>query len=368
MRDWRLRQTEILAIFLFWMALATLSALNRLVDPRGGGLRFVSPSGPIVLGYLESLLWAVLTPAIFFIAAWAMRDRTHLIVRVAVLAAAGMAVAYLSDTILDLLRFEVFRMGRRRPPLVVALMTLRGGFANQLFVYAAVLTAGFARELAERDRIRRRQTEELAMQAAHLRSQLSDARLEALRMQINPHFLFNTLNAISALVERDPAGVRRMIARLSDLLRYSLDTSAGGEVPLREELAFVSRYVEIMTVRFQDRLQFTQNVEAGAEEALVPSLILQPLVENALKHGVSATRAGGRVELSARRAGDRLIVSIADDGPGPGQETSDAGIGLANTRERLRQMYGDAAGVSLRAAGLGTGTIAELAIPWRSAS
>lgn len=366
MNDWRLRQRELVAIFLFWMALATLSAINRLVDPRGAGLRFVSPSGPILLGYVESLFWAALTPAIFFVSAWAMRDRTHVVIRALAVAGAGIAVAFLTNTLLDFVRFEMFRVPRRRTAVISPLMTLRAGFINQVFVYAAVLTAGFAREYAERDRARRRETERLAMQAAQLEGQLAGARLEALRMQINPHFLFNTLNAISALVERDPAGVRRMIARLSDLLRYTLDTTAAQEVPLREELGFVGRYVDIMNTRFQGRIDYTEQIEAGVEEARVPSLILQPLVENALKHGVATTHGSGRVRLGARRAADRLIISIADDGPGPGEQ-SESGIGLANTRERIRRMYGVSADVTLRAAE-GGGTIAELVIPWRTES
>ena len=363
-QDWRLRQREIVSIFLFWMALATLSALNRLLDPRGGaGFRFISPSGPILLGYIEALLWAALTPAIFFVSAWAVRDRLHVIVRALAVAAAGIAIAFVTTTFLDFVRFEMLHVPRRRGA-IVALVGLRAGTINQLFIYAAVLTAGFARELAERDRVRRRETERLAVQATQLEAQLAGAKLEALRMQINPHFLFNTLNAISALVERDPAGVRRMIARLSELLRYSLDTTATQTVPLREELRFARRYVEIMKIRFQGRLQFTENIEPEAEEARVPSLILQPLVENALTHGVTGS-GGGNVSLSARRSADRLLIAISDEGPGPGDGSTQSGIGLTNTRERLRQMYGEAAGVSLRR-GDGAGTIAEIVIPWRT--
>jgi two-component system, LytTR family, sensor kinase len=364
-RDWRLRQSEIIAIFLFWMALATFSAVNRLLDPRAGALRFISPTGPILLGYLEALMWAVLTPAIFFVSAWALRAPTNIIVRAIAVIAAGIAVAMISNAILDVLRFDIFHVPRRRQQLITPFLSFRVTFLNHFFVYFAVLAAGFAREYSERDRIRQREAEHLATEAAQLQAQLAQARLEALRMQINPHFLFNTLHAISALVERDPSGVRRMIARLSELLRYTLDTAASEEVPLRQELSFVKRYFEIMNVRFEGRLQLEESVATGVEEAVVPSLILQPLVENALKHGVSRSGGSGRVALAARREGDRLVVSISDDGTGPPEQTSESGIGLANVRERLQQMYGDGGRFSLRTADAG-GTIAEIAIPYRA--
>ena len=365
-KDWRLRRGELTAIFIFWMALATFSAVNRILDPRGPAFRFWFPAGPIILGYLEALLWAGLTPAIFFISAWAARARMNVILRAGAVLLAGLFVAFFANMILDFFRFEMFRIPRRRPALITPLISLRVSLLNQLFVYSAVLAAGFAREYSERDRIRQRETERLAVEAAQLQAQLAQARLEALRMQINPHFLFNTLHAVSALVERDPAGVRRMIARLSELLRYTLDTAATEEVPLRQELGFVQRYVDIMNVRFQDKLEYTTDIEAGTDEARVPSLILQPLVENALKHGVSTTRGSGRVSLTARKQDGRLVVAIADDGPGPNPNPSDSGIGLANTRERLRQMYGERGELTLRTAE-GGGTVARIAIPFHAA-
>lgn len=355
---WRLRRGELIAIFLFWFALATFSAVNRLLDPRLSGLRFISPTAPILLGYFEAMLWAALTPAIFLVSAWAMRARTNGVVRAVGVVLAGLIITAIANGVLDFLRFEMFHMPRRRAAFMTPMMSFRVSFLNQFFVYFAVLAAGFAREYSERDRHRRQE-------ALQLQGQLAQARLEALRMQINPHFLFNTLHAISALVERDPAGVRRMIARLSELLRYTLDTAAAEEVPLEQELGFVRRYVEIMNVRFQGKLDFREAIEPGVGGARVPSLILQPLVENALKHGVSSTHGGGRVVLSARRDGERLIISIEDDGPGPSEKPGEPGIGLANTRERLRQMYGDRAEIALRTGHEG-GTIAEVVLPYRA--
>ncbi len=232
-------------------------------------------------------------------------------------------------------------------------------FLHETVMYIAVLTAGIARDYVFRERARREE-------AAALQVQLTEARLDALRMQLNPHFLFNTLHAISALVERDPAGVRKMITRLSELLRYTLDQGSRAEVPLEKELAFVRGYLEIMKIRFQGSLEIVWEVEPGVERALVPTLILQPLVENSIKHGVSSN--SGRVEIRVRRGGSRLILTVADSGsdaPVASVEPS-SGVGLRNTEERLRQMYGELSLLQLRTLA-GGGTEATIEIPWRDA-
>jgi two-component system LytT family sensor kinase len=218
-------------------------------------------------------------------------------------------------------------------------------------------------------RYRARQQEAARLQAetAQLQAQLAEARLSALRSQIDPHFLFNTLNAVSALVERDPRGVRRMIARLSELLRHSLDGAGEPEVTLRQELEFADRYLEIMRIRFQGSLEVEQRVDEGMMDAMVPSLVLQPLVENAVKHGVGRLRGVGRIEIEARRDGARVILTVRDNGPGmEGAAPAREGVGLRNTRERLAQLYGDDAKLTLRPAE-GGGFEAEVALPWRPA-
>jgi len=229
-------------------------------------------------------------------------------------------------------------------------------FLNQLLVYLAVLVAGFAREYFVRDQGRQRQ-------AVELQAQLADARLNALRMQINPHFLFNTLHAISALVDRDPAGVRRMIARLSELLRMTIDQRAADEVPLREELAFLRRYIEIMEIRFQGTLRVSTTIDNDTLAALVPNLILQPIVENALEHGAARATGEGRVTISARRSGDDLVLSVEDNGPGFANGAK--GVGLRNTEERLEQLYGDAASLSVASAA-GGGVLAQIVVPFHT--
>jgi two-component system, LytTR family, sensor kinase len=195
------------------------------------------------------------------------------------------------------------------------------------------------------------------------------ARLEALRYQINPHFLFNTLNAISTLVvERRTGEAARTIARLSDFLRATLDGPLPDEIPLEDELAFVRQYLDIERIRFGDRLAVRIEAESDVGAARVPSMILQPIVENAVRHAIAQKEEGGRITVGAARAVDRLRLVVADDGPGlaDGVEV-DEGIGLANTRARLRQLYGDAQRVELVSAP-GGGLRVLIELPLRGAA
>jgi LytS/YehU family sensor histidine kinase len=264
------------------------------------------------------------------------------------------------------MRFDVFHLGRGRFADAGAVWRLQHlWFMNDFLVFIAVLAGGVARDYFLRYQSRREQTILLQAQAAQLQAQLADARLAALRTQLNPHFLFNTLHAVSALVERDPRGVRRMIARLSELLRTTLDGADEQVVPLGQELTFTHRYLEIMQIRFQGRLSIQSQVEPSALDALVPNLILQPLVENAIKHGVSKIDEEGRIEIHARREGERLVLCVRDNGPRVAENgLTGEGVGLRNTRERLEQLYGADQSLTLRAAE-GGGVIAEVIIPFR---
>ena len=203
-------------------------------------------------------------------------------------------------------------------------------------------------------------------QAAALATELVQARLQALRMQVNPHFLFNTLNTISALIHESPNAAERMIARLSELLRRTLDRSGAQEVPLREEVEFLKSYLEIEQMRFPDRLRVTFEIEPRTEELLVPQLILQPLVENALRHGILPREEAGRLEISAKILGDqRLELKVRDNGNGlpPANGTPRReGIGLQNVRSRLAQLYGSGQEFTIGNA-TGGGVEARLCIP-----
>jgi signal transduction histidine kinase len=179
---------------------------------------------------------------------------------------------------------------------------------------------------------------------ARLEAQLSSARLALLRAQLNPHFLFNTLHDLSQLIHEDPDRAEEMVDRLSELLRRSLRDAAEPEVALGEELEFLRGYLAIETMRFQDRLTVQIDVDPAALDARVPSLILQPLVENAIRHGIAPRAEPGRVEVHGRVIGEMLRLVVRDDGPGVlGVALREReGLGLANTRERLRTRYGDA--------------------------
>ena len=357
----RLSSRELLLIFLFWTSLATVSAVSRLLDPRGFGFRVMSPAGPIALAFIEAWIWALFTPLIFWLSSRVSLARSKWIVRIPMIIVVGLAVAMAVYFVLDVARDVIFENALRRGGSVFAPFRDLGRFrfVNQLLVFFSILAAGFAREYSLRDQSRQRESVEL-------QAQLAEARLDALRMQVNPHFLFNTLNAISALVERDPAGVRRMIARLSELLRHTIDRNRSDEVPLREELAFIRRYIEIMEIRFQGRLRVRMEIENEILDALVPDFILQPIVENALEHGVSRAAGAGEITIAARRDGDRVILTVRDNGPGISENVGSGGVGVANTRERIEHLYGDQGKLMLAPAAEG-GTIAEILIPFRAA-
>lgn len=211
--------------------------------------------------------------------------------------------------------------------------TLVRSFYFNLLVYWVIVGASHGIEYYRRYR-------ERELRASELEKLLVEARLQALQAQLNPHFLFNTLNSISTLMHRDVAAADRMIVRLSELLRQALGSRGAQEVPLREELEFLRRYLEIEQIRFGPRLAVEIEAPPDTLELAVPNLLLQPLVENAIKHGIAPRKQGGRIEVRARRAGDRLQMSVTDNGAGNSSHTRGSGLGLANTRARLEHLYG----------------------------
>ena len=363
----RIGSRELLLIFAFWTFIATLSAVNRALDPRGFGFQLSSPAGPIALEYIESWLWAVITPVVFLLTQRFPVERSRWLARIGTLLVIGIVIAIAVDLAMDYARIEILaRVPSRRPRVFSPKdAILRVRFVNQLIVYLAVLIAGYARNFYLRDLTRQREAVALEARASELQAQLAAARLDALRMQLNPHFLFNTLHAVSALVERDPGGVRRMIARLSELLRHTIEARGADEVPLRDELEFLRRYIEIMEIRFQGRLTVTVNAGDRSLEALVPNLILQPIVENALEHGASRASGQGEVTIDAKVDGDDLVVTVQDNGPG--LESTGEGVGLRNTKARLDQLYGDPASLTLISPAAG-GVLATLRVPYHTAA
>ncbi len=366
-QPFRLSRRELFLIVAFWTFMAVLTAANRLLDPRQLGFQITNSSAPLVLAFLYSYLWALLTPLIFWVSARFLVEQRHRVVGIVVLLAIGFATAIVIGVAGDALRSMLVPFPGRRggrggggPP---GFFWLRPWFFNEFITYLGVLAAGLARAYSLRYRTQR---EESLRVASQLRAQLAEARLDALRMQLDPHFLFNTLHAISSLVERDPRGVRRMISRLSELLRYTIEGPTDQEIPLRQELELLRRYLEIMEVRFQGRLDITTDVQERALDALVPNLILQPIVENAIKHGVSKIEGTGRIALRARVDNGQLILDVENNAPLI-ESGATGGVGVRNTRARLAHLYGDDQSFELRGTtDVPQSTVAELRLPYHT--
>lgn len=243
------------------------------------------------------------------------------------------------------------------PLLVRSVRTFGVWFLSDSLLYWAVIFVdyGFRQYTRVRDR---------ELKASQLETQLAEARLAALKMQLHPHFLFNALHAIGGLVRTGQGAVAvRLVAGLGDLLRAMLDDAATQEVPLRRELAFLRNYLEIEQIRFSDRLHVAFAIDDDTLDARVPHLILQPLVENALRHGISPTATGGRIIVSAHRVDGGLVLAVRDDGQGPGAVR--LGVGLANVRSRLTQLFGAASELVIESAPSG-GTEARITLPYRT--
>ena len=225
-------------------------------------------------------------------------------------------------------------------------------------VLGMVLALHYYRSVRERER-----------RAAELEALLADARLHALTGQLRPHFLFNALHGVSTLMHRDVEAADEMLSELGALLRATLDREDVQEVPLHEELAVARHYVEIVRARFGDRLVVEEEIDPAAREAMVPHLVLQPLVENAVEHGIARDPGAGRIWIRAQRENGTCTLTVADDGPGLDGGSDAAvreGVGLSNTRRRLSQLYGADATVTLRPRG-GRGTDVIIRLPFRAA-
>lgn len=206
------------------------------------------------------------------------------------------------------------------------------------------------------------------VKAAQLEARLIETELKALREQLHPHFLFNTMNTIAVLVregKNDEAVT--LLARLSSLLRMSLDSTRAAEITLRQEMDFLERYIEIQKARFSDRLQVEVDIEPQAMSARIPNLLLQPIVENAILHGVAPKSGPGCVRVAGRVNGEQLHLDVQDDGPGlqPQTNRTREGVGLANTRERLAKIYGPRCQLSMRSEP-GRGVHVKIILPFRS--
>jgi len=361
----RRRWLEAGLVVAFWTLMAVLMVSSRLLDtrrpdPEPGLLHFL---------FFRSYLWALLTPLIFWVIRRFNIDRPDWPVRVVGHIVVALLVGAVVDLIGDAFVFYYVQPSWLEGETFNLLEDfIELDFLYEFAVYLAVLTAGFARDYFLRYQERQKEATQLRAQTAELEAKLAEARLQALRMQLNPHFLFNTLHAISTLVERDPSGVRRMIARLSELLRYTLEETDAQEIPLDKELEFLDDYLAIQQIRFQGRLDVEMDIAPETRQALVPNLILQPLVENAIKHGASQIQGIGRITIRTRRDGGNLHVSVHDNGPGlsaPAGDGAPHGVGLRNTQERLESLYGSNHDLTLSPSESG-GLAAQVILPFHT--
>lgn len=338
-----------------WLTIAESRTLARLAGSPA------SPPWSSFLMLVQWYVWVPLTPAIVWLGArrpllrWPPRLSS-----IAVHALGSLSTAAIVAVVLMAMRM-VLGLVRPAPAAILWLSALRSGIAMtpvNAITYTAILAAGsaleFARRLGERE-----------VAQARLNEQLTRAQLDAIRARIHPHFLFNALHSVGALVrtgERDDAV--RIVSNLSELLREALGQEKRDLVPLSVELGFVARYLEIESIRFSDRLRVTWSIDDAVTNADIPPLLVQALVENAVRHGISVSGSAGSVGISAQRIADVVEIRVSDDGPGPqsGGARSSGGFGIDAAQQRLRTLLGEDAGMTVGPGPTG-GTLARVRIP-----
>ncbi len=296
-------------------------------------------------------LWAAFVPLIaYLLRRFPRRYLLHIIFALGIVFVRGTILLWFmhiighgyppDDSFLQHLRMEVTYQG------LISLVTYG-------FIVAAILSVESYRALRDRE-----------LEASQLSQKLALAQLQALRMQINPHFLFNALNAVNMLIRADEKTRSvQAVTGLSDLLRHVVDGAPLQEIKLADELTFLDRYLAIEGVRFGDRLRIEKSIEPGTEAALVPNLVLQPIVENAIRHGISELRDAGHIRISSHRENGSLVMRVVDDGVGIGNAHEER-VGLSNTRARLQQLYGANHELKLEPAP-GRGTSVTVSVPYR---
>jgi two-component system, LytTR family, sensor kinase len=287
------------------------------------------------------LPWAVLTPLAWWVERRFPVQRPRAALHLVIVAIAGIPLCYLAleMTILLAQVFE-YLFSRGPSPMVFSIIARRDALLEQ-FLYWSLIAAGWTIRRYGEGREKERENARLALAKSELENSLRNAELEVLRMRLNPHFLFNTLQNISTLVRHEPQTADQMLIRLGDLLRASLRGNSTSEVTLDSELKLTRAYLDIEKLRFGDRLSIVVNAAPETELALVPTLLLQPLVENAIKHGLR-TSTGGKIAIETTMHDGQLVISVRDNGVGmrAGEpKHSDSGIGLSSTIERLARMY-----------------------------
>jgi signal transduction histidine kinase len=338
--------------FLFWTAVALFFSTQGYFG-RGGGWEALESS--LRRSLPQWYLWGLLSPLLVQADGWAKSRSRDLRGRILF----HVPLAFLFVSVYVLLRTFIDDLLGNFP----AEWNVKGlapQYHWNFLVYSVLVGIGIVYDLHREARDRERR-------AYELEARLAEARLEALKAQLRPHFLFNTLNAISAFVEKDPKVARRMTAHLGDLLRHSLESGARNEVPLAEELATVDDYLAIQQIRFGGRLSVDRVVAPETLGVPVPGFLLQPLVENAVEHGLVGKAEGGRIFIRAERRDGSLLLTVKDDGVGfpPSGNGSGTGSGIKNVTERLRALYGERARLEI-ANGVEAGVTVEVKIPWHA--
>jgi len=337
---WRRRWTRLALIWGIWTFIGVVFTLQSYFT----SYRSEQPMTLIDSAYLQftwSYLWALATPLVLWAATKIPIERSNwlraLLLHVPISLGLSMIVTAIGHVFVWL--YWGRAMGR---PFSFERMTrfVVANFSEGIGIYMLIALISYAFSYYRRYR-------ESQLKTFQLEAQLSQAQLQALKMQLHPHFLFNTLHSISALLNKDPQSARRMITRLGDFLRLTLENSGSQEVTLEQEMTFLRCYLEIERIRFQDRLVTRVDVPEQTLDAKVPNLILQPIVENAIRHGIAARSSAGLIEIAVERRNSTLRIQVRDNGPGlPSHRTSEnmfkKGLGLANTEKRLEQLYGAA--------------------------
>ncbi|MBC8089171.1 MAG: histidine kinase [Phycisphaerae bacterium] len=337
------RRLPWIGILIAWTLWGVWSAQQSMLAAMLSGQAAPARTNPLSLTIFSASFWAIITPFVMLATRY-IRDHLS-----STLQRAGAHVTlFVIVHVLDVSAYWIASgwltsLGRPMLPLLFSLVTFNG---LTYAVAASVISA-----LDSQQSLRIRQTRE-----SQLEAQLALSQFHALRSQLHPHFLFNALNAVSSLIHSDPQRADRMLSRISDLLRTAIATAAQAEIPLMDEMEFNKRYLEVERMRYGDRLDVRIDIAGETFNALVPNMLLQPLVENAVRHGIAPYSGKGRVEVHASRRGDQLYIVVRDTGPGfdpdhdpdrPAQQFTDRptgegrGVGISTTRARLHKLYGD---------------------------
>lgn len=350
-------------LFVVWTLLGTL-AYARYSLEAGAARGDILPE---LLGWLACYYpWLFLTPLAFRLEQRLPLSRAKWPRHIVFLALTGLPLSYLAYVMAIVLAAGV-RYTFRQVPLVTDVwwpMPLRELALEQALYWSTVGASCLIRNFLDL-REKERHTAQLTLDNARLESSLRQAELDTLRMRLNPHFLFNCLQNVSTLAEQDPKTASKMLTRLGDLLRVALQRNAEAETTLETEVALTEAYVSIEKMRFGDRLSVLLDIASGTERALVPSFVLQPLVENAIKHGLRGERETGVIWIRSTRESDELVLTVSDNGIGLSKESAAdlaMGIGLGSTSERLARMYPSQHTFSLQGLPEG-GTEARIALP-----